>query len=50
LEIIANTLRLFDEGTKVAIEITIMATDAELINAGEICYSYCWNRKRDRLL
>lgn len=35
LEIIANALRLFGEGTKVAIEITIMATDAGLINAGE---------------
>jgi hypothetical protein len=35
LEIIANALRLFGQGTKVAIEITIMATDAGLINAGE---------------
>jgi hypothetical protein len=35
LEIIANALRLFGEGTKVAIEITIMATDAGLVNAGE---------------
>jgi hypothetical protein len=35
LEIIANALRLFGEGTKVAIEITIMATDAGLIDSGE---------------
>lgn len=35
LEIIANALRLFGQGTKVAIEITIMAADAGLINVGE---------------
>jgi hypothetical protein len=35
LEIIANALRLFGQGTKVAIEITITATDAGLINTGE---------------
>jgi hypothetical protein len=31
LEIIANTLRLFGEGTKVCVEIVLMATDAGLI-------------------
>jgi len=31
LEIIANTLRLFGEGTKVCVEITLMAADAGLI-------------------
>lgn len=31
LEIIANTLRLMGEGTKVCVEITLMATDAGLI-------------------
>lgn len=35
LEIIANALRLFGQGTKVAIEITLMAADAGLINEGE---------------
>jgi hypothetical protein len=33
LEIIANTLRLFGEGTKVCIEIVLMAADAGLIPA-----------------
>ena len=31
LELIAHTLRLFGEGTKVCVEITVMATDAGLI-------------------
>lgn len=31
LELVANTLRLFGEGTKVCVEITIMAADAGLI-------------------
>ena len=31
LELIANTLRLFGEGTKVCVEITLMAADAGLI-------------------
>lgn len=35
LEIISNALRLFGQGTKVAIEITLMAADAGLINEGE---------------
>lgn len=34
LEIIANSLRLMGEGTKVCVEITIMATDAGLIPVG----------------
>ncbi|MBI4743831.1 MAG: hypothetical protein HY776_03280 [Actinobacteria bacterium] len=34
-DIIANTLRVFGEGTKVAIEITMMATDAGLIHTTE---------------
>lgn len=33
LEIMANTLRLFGEGTKVCVEITLMAADAGLISA-----------------
>ena len=33
LEIIANTLRLFGEGTKVCVEIVLMAADAGLISA-----------------
>jgi len=35
LELIANTLRLMGEGTKVCVEITLMATDAGLIPADE---------------
>ncbi len=34
-EIIAHTLRLFGEGMKVAVEITLMATDAGLIRTDE---------------
>jgi hypothetical protein len=34
-EIIAYTLRLFGEGLKVAIEISLMAADAGLIHTGE---------------
>jgi len=34
-EIIAHTLRLFGEGTKVAVEITLMATDAGLVRTDE---------------
>ncbi len=34
LELIANSLRLMGEGTKVCVEITIMATDAGLIPVG----------------
>ena len=34
-EVVANTLRLFGEGTKVACEITIMAADAGLIRTDE---------------
>jgi hypothetical protein len=33
LELIANTLRLMGEGTKVCVEITLMAADAGLIPA-----------------
>jgi hypothetical protein len=35
LELIANTLRLMGEGTKVCVEITLMATDAGLIPADQ---------------
>ncbi len=35
LEIIANALRLFGQGTKVAVEIAVMALDAGLIPFGE---------------
>lgn len=38
-EIIAYTLRLFGQGTKVAIEIAIMAADAGLISTKEPCMS-----------
>jgi len=34
LEIMAHTLRLFGEGTKVCVEITVMAADAGLISVG----------------
>ncbi len=34
-EIIAQTLRLFGEGTKVAVEIALMAADSGLINVSE---------------
>ncbi len=34
-EIIANTLRLFGEGTKVAVEIALMAADAGLVSVKE---------------
>jgi hypothetical protein len=36
-EIIAFTLRTFGQGTKVAVEISLMAADAGLIPSGEIC-------------
>lgn len=36
-EIIAYTLRIFGEGTKVAIEITLMAADAGFISTNEPC-------------
>jgi len=36
-EIIATTLRIFGEGTKVAVEISLMAADAGLIPASEPC-------------
>lgn len=35
LELIANTLRLMGEGTKVCVEITLMATDAGLISVNK---------------
>ena len=38
-EIIAYTLRLFGEGTKVAVEIALMAADAGLIPTSEPCIS-----------
>ncbi len=34
-DIIASTLRIFGEGIKVAVEITLMAADAGLVKAGE---------------
>lgn len=34
-EIISNSLKIFGQGTKVAIELSLMATDAGLINTGE---------------
>lgn len=36
-EIVAYTLRTFGEGTKVCIEISLMAADAGLVTAGEPC-------------
>lgn len=36
-EIIAYTLRTFGQGTKVAVEISLMAADAGLVRAGEPC-------------
>jgi hypothetical protein len=36
-EIIAFTLRTFGQGTKVAIEISLMAADAGLISSRELC-------------
>jgi len=38
-EIIAYTLRLFGEGTKVAIEIALMAADAGLVSTSQECIS-----------
>ena len=38
-EIIAYTLRVFGEGTKVAVEIALMATDAGLVSTREPCIS-----------
>lgn len=38
-EIIAYTLRLFGQGTKVAVECALMAADAGLISTGEDCLS-----------
>lgn len=38
-EIIAYTLRIFGEGTKVAVEIALMAADAGLISTREPCLS-----------
>ena len=36
-EIIAQTLRLFGEGTKVCVEIALMSADAGLVQVGEPC-------------
>lgn len=36
-EIVAQTLRVFGEGTKVCVEIALMAADAGLIRVGEPC-------------
>ena len=36
-EIIAHTLRVFGEGTKVCVEIALMAADAGLVTVGEPC-------------
>jgi len=38
-EIIAYTLRLFGQGTKVAVEIALMAADAGLVSTAEPCLS-----------
>ncbi len=38
-EIIAHTLRLFGEGTKVAVEIALMAADAGLVSTRKPCIS-----------
>lgn len=38
-EIMAYTLRVFGEGTKVAIEIALMAADAGLVSTRELCIS-----------
>jgi uncharacterized protein len=38
-EIMAYTLRTFGQGTKVAVEISLMAADAGLVPAGELCVS-----------
>lgn len=38
-EVMAYTLRIFGQGTKVAVEIAIMAADAGLISTGEPCIS-----------
>jgi len=38
-EIIAHTLRIFGQGTKVAVEIALMAADAGLVTAGAPCIS-----------
>lgn len=38
-EIVAYTLRIFGEGTKVAVEIAIMSADAGLISTKETCIS-----------
>lgn len=38
-EIIAYTLRMFGEGTKVAVEIALMASDAGLVSTQEKCIS-----------
>jgi hypothetical protein len=36
-EIVAQTLRIFGEGTKVCVEIALMAADAGLVRVGEPC-------------
>jgi len=38
-EIVAQTLRIFGEGMKVAVEIALMAADAGLVRVGEPCIS-----------
>ena len=38
-EIIASTLRLFGQGTKVAVEIALMAADAGMVTTQELCVS-----------
>jgi len=36
-EIVAQTLRIFGEGTKVCVEMALMAADAGLVRVGEPC-------------
>jgi len=36
-EIMAHTLRTFGQGVKVAVEVSLMAADAGLVRAGELC-------------
>jgi hypothetical protein len=38
-EIVAQTLRIFGEGTKVCVEMALMAADAGLVRVGEPCIS-----------
>lgn len=43
-ELMANVLRIFGTGIKVAVEITLMATDAGYLNSGDVVLAFGGNK------